>query len=194
MKAEWQVVNAILIPILTYACEAWTLDKEEENKLQAIFDEAIKTIISLPKGTPTTILLHDTGNYPIELTIKNKKILHAKRVDSMKGDALIKDVTTPNSSVWRREINWIAEEFNIRDQMTVCLNQVWKAPPRRNRCQSHGPDWKWKHGKNKRWTLERSQDWYQNSQESNYMGKLNRKQCSAKIMTRASMLPVKKWF
>ena len=108
------MVDAIVIQILTYACEAGTTSKEKLNKRQAIINEAIKTILSLPKGTTTTILLNETGKYPIELTIKKKKIIHAKRIDSMKGEALIKDVTSPNSSEWRREINRIAEEFNIK--------------------------------------------------------------------------------
>ena len=119
MTAVWQMVDAILIPILTYACEAWTPNKEEITKLQTIFNEALKTILSLPKGTPTTILLNETGNYPIELTIKKKKILHAKRIDSLKGEALIKDATSPKNSEWRKEIDRIAEEFNVKDQMTV---------------------------------------------------------------------------
>ena len=105
MTAVWQMVDAILIPILTYACEAWTPNKEEITKLQTIFNEALKTILSLPKGTPTTILLNETGNYPIELTIKKKKILHAKRMDSLKDEALIKDVTSPRNSEWRKEID-----------------------------------------------------------------------------------------
>ena len=48
MKAVWQMVDAIVIQILTYACEAGTTSKEEVNKLQAIINEAIKTILSLP--------------------------------------------------------------------------------------------------------------------------------------------------
>ena len=32
----------------------------------------------------------------------------------MNGEALINDVTSPNSSEWRREINRMAGEFNIK--------------------------------------------------------------------------------
>ena len=51
MKAVWQLVDAILILILTYACEAWTPNKEQIHKLQTIFNEAIKTITFPQKGT-----------------------------------------------------------------------------------------------------------------------------------------------
>ena len=36
MKVLRQMVDAIVIQILTYACEAGTTSKEEVNKLQAI--------------------------------------------------------------------------------------------------------------------------------------------------------------
>ena len=41
MEVVWQMVDATLIPILTYACEGWAPNKEEENEVQAIFNEAI---------------------------------------------------------------------------------------------------------------------------------------------------------
>ena len=69
-----------------------TLNKEEQKKLQSIFNEALKTILYLPNGTPTTILLNETGNYPIEYIIKKKQVLLAKRIDSMQNESLIKDV------------------------------------------------------------------------------------------------------
>ena len=119
MKAVWQMVDAIIIPIITYACEGWTLNKEEQKKLQSIFNEALKTILYLPNGTPTTILLNETGNYPIEHIIKKKQVLHAKRIDSMQNESLIKDVTSSKNNEWRKEINKIAEELNVKDLMAV---------------------------------------------------------------------------
>ena len=72
MQAIWQMVDAVIIPIITYACEGWTINKEENNKLQSIFNDSLKTLLHLPKGTPTTILLNETGNIPIEYLLKKK--------------------------------------------------------------------------------------------------------------------------
>ena len=195
MKAVWQMVDAILIPILTYACEAWTPGKEEITKLQTIFNEALKTILSLPKGTPTTILLNETGNYPIELTIKKKKILHTKRIDSLKDEALIKDVTSPNNSEWRKEINRIAEEFNVKDQMTVLtktslkkhLHEEIKTKFMDLIENEYVEKTKIKHWKDLKTDIKADK-------RPLYMEKLNRNECSAIIRTRASMLPVKNNF
>ena len=69
MKTIWQMVDAIIIPIITDSCEGWSINKEENKKLQSIFNEALKTILYLPQGTPTTILFDETGNLPIEYII-----------------------------------------------------------------------------------------------------------------------------
>ena len=73
MQAIWQMAEAIIIRIMTYSCEGWDINKEEKNKLQTIFNEALKTILYLPKGTPTTILINETGNIPMEYIIKRKR-------------------------------------------------------------------------------------------------------------------------
>ena len=65
MQAIWQMVDAIIIPILTYACEGWTLNKEEKKKLQSIFNEAMKTLLCLPKETPIHILHNNFRLLPI---------------------------------------------------------------------------------------------------------------------------------
>ena len=50
----WQMVDAIVIPIMSYQFEGWRTSKEETNNLQSIFNEALKTIIYLPQGTSIT--------------------------------------------------------------------------------------------------------------------------------------------
>ena len=82
IQAKWPMTDAIIIPIMTNACEGRTTNNEKKhNKLQCIFSEAIKTLLYLAKGTPTTTLLNETGNISKELTIKEKKNLRAERID-----------------------------------------------------------------------------------------------------------------
>ena len=102
MHTVWQMVDTIIILILTYSYEGWTHTKDETRKLQSIFNETLKTILYLPQGTPTTILLYATGNVPVEQTIKKKQILQIKIIQEMKGEALIKDATKTNQSTWRK--------------------------------------------------------------------------------------------
>ena len=73
MEAVWQLVEATIIPIITYGSEAWEPTKKESEQLETIFNKALKTILHLPQQTPTNILLAETGNIPIELIIKKKQ-------------------------------------------------------------------------------------------------------------------------
>ena len=98
------MVDAIIVPITTCACEGWPLNKEDKNKLQTIFNEAFKKILYLPNSTPTMILLVETGNIPIKYTIMKKQILHAKRIDSMQTETLIKDINKTGQSEWRKQV------------------------------------------------------------------------------------------
>ena len=120
------MVDATIIPIITYACEGWTINKEEKNKLQSIFNDSIKTLLHLPKGTPTTILLNETGNIPVEYLLKKILILHAKRIATMKKESLIKDITEDKSSSRKKRTEEVAKEFHIHEQMYVISKEALK--------------------------------------------------------------------
>ena len=126
MQAVWQMVDAVIIPITTYACEGWTINKEEKNKLQSIFNDSLKTLLHLPKGTPTTILLNETGNIPIEYLLKKKLILQAKRIAMMKEESLVKDITEDESSSWKKRTEEVAKEFHVHEQMYVISKEALK--------------------------------------------------------------------
>ena len=74
MRATWELVETSIIPIINYRSEGGNMTKEESKQIQTIFNTAIKDILQLPQGTPTSILLAETGFLPMELII-NKKCL-----------------------------------------------------------------------------------------------------------------------
>ena len=192
MQAIWQMVDAIIIPIMTYACEGWTTNKEENKRLQCIFNETIKTLLFLPKGTPTTILLNETGNIPLEYTIKIKKILQAKRIDQMKEESLIKDATQAKTSTWRKHVIDLAKELYIYDQMAILSKETLK-----HRILKEIETKILEEIHNEAETKTKIYHWKQRKKEikvgtrPKYMDKLNRKQCNAILRARASMLMVK---
>ena len=192
MQAIWQMVDAIIIPIMTYACEGWTTNKEENKRLQRIFNETIKTLLFLPKGTPTTILLNETGNIPIEYTIKIKKILQAKRIDQMKEESLIKDATQAKASTWRKHVIDLAKELYIYDQMAILSKETLK------HCIQKEIETKiMEEIDNEAETKTKLYHWKERKKEIKvgtrpiYMDKLNRKQCNAILRARLSTLMVK---
>ena len=100
MKAIWQLVDATMIPILTYAAEGWNYTKEEIEKKKTISNGALKTITFLPQGTPTTFLLNETGYPPIEGIIKKKRIMQAHRLINMK-----KPTNQENDTAWKQHLD-----------------------------------------------------------------------------------------
>ena len=180
MQAIWQMVDAIIIPIMTYACEGWTTNKEENKRLQCIFNETIKTLLFLLKGTPTTILLNETGNIPIEYTIKIKKIQQAKRIDQMKEESLIKDATQAKASSWRKHVIDLAKELHIYDQMAILSKETLK-----HRIQKEIETKILEEIDNEAEIKTKIYHWKERKKEikvgtrPKYMNKLNRKQCNA---------------
>ena len=113
MKAIWQLVDSIIIPILTYACDSCTPTKEDKAKLQTVLNEANK---KHPNNDPPE---RDWPYIPVEYIITKKQILLAKRIDEMKSDSLIKDATITNKSTWRKMIDERAEDLHIKDGMAT---------------------------------------------------------------------------
>ena len=74
MRALWELVETSIIPIITYVSECWKMTQEDRRLTQTIFNNALKEILRLPQGTPTTIMLAETGFLPINLIMKEKKI------------------------------------------------------------------------------------------------------------------------
>ena len=101
MQAIWQLFDATVIPIMTYGSESWNLTRREENHLQTIHNKALKTILALPQGTPTNILLAETGQLPIKYTMNKKKIMQARRLEN-KDDSLTKRITSDKNSLWKK--------------------------------------------------------------------------------------------
>ena len=85
MQAIWQMVEATIIPILTYGAEGWSLTQKEERQIQSAFNKALKTILALPMATPNNILLTETGFLPIKYLVNKKKIMQAHRMENKDG-------------------------------------------------------------------------------------------------------------
>ena len=189
MHAVWQMVDAIIIPILTYSCEGWTPTKEEIRKLQSIFNETLKTILYLPQGTPTTILLNKTGNIPVEYIIKKNQILQIKTIQEMKGEALIKDATKTNQSKWRTNVEKYAEELHIKD-ILLTTNKINLKRLIKEEINTKILDDIANEAENKskvRHWMERREN-IKIEKRPGYMNELTRKQCNVIIRARASML------
>ena len=192
MRAIWELVNTTIIPIITYGSESWRPTKKEVDQVQKIYNESIKTILKLPQGTPTTILLGETGSIPIRHIIKKKKIMQQQRINKKGRETLIRRITEDKTSIWHNGMEQIKKEYNITDQdidgtknqlKTKVADAICKKIEQEVAEESN------KKAKVKQW-LERKTEvkW---GKRPEYMDKLTRNQCKAIIKTRSRMLPTK---
>ena len=126
MQAIWQLFDATITPIMTYGSEGWTLNKKkEENQLQTIHNKAIKTILALPQGTPTNILLAETGQLPLKYTMNKKKIMQAHRMVRKK-DTLVKRITNNEGGSWKKMVMDIMEEYHLEENTYKWQRTCWR--------------------------------------------------------------------
>ena len=86
LKASALLLQSKVVPILTYATEAWLrISQSQYRAMEDIMAESITRIISLPSSTPYDALLLEMSNYHVEVWIDSMKIkyflrkLHVKR-------------------------------------------------------------------------------------------------------------------
>ena len=113
MQAIWQLTDAVIIPIITYGAESWDATKKEIEEIQKILNNCLKTIPCLPQGTPTQILLAETGYLPIQYYIYKKRIIQWHRIQKKPETALIKKITQGNNSTWKEKTIKIMNELRF---------------------------------------------------------------------------------
>ena len=192
MEAVWQLVDSIIIPILTYGAEGWEPSKTELQQLQTIMNKALKTLLFLPQQTPTGILLQETGYLPIERVIKKKRVMQARRILHKKDPSLNKSVTTTEYSLWRAATKKILEEYNLTEESLHISKQGlskvmetlnWEITSKEIMEEASSKT------KTKHWMDNKRKP--QQKGRPEYMTKLSRKQCNALMKVRSSMIPCK---
>ena len=115
MEAVWQLVDSIIIPILTYGAEGWDPTNIELEQIQTILNKALKFLLYLPQQTLTIILLSETGYIPTERMIKKERIMQAHRILHKKSPSLNKSVITHKNSLWRMRMVKFLKEYNLTE-------------------------------------------------------------------------------
>ena len=192
MQAIWQLVEATIIPIITYGSEGWEMKKREQDQLQTILNKALKTILYLPQSMPTAILLAETGFPPVKCIVNKKRIMQAHRIENMKDAPLIKQITRGENSTWNMETRKLMSEIKINPTLLLTSKINMKKTT-----DAAVQEARKKEIENEAQAKSKIKDWYNLKSKQKiwtrpeYMNKLSRKQCHAIIMTRGRMLPLK---
>ena len=191
MQAIWQLTDAVIIPIITYGAESWDATKKEIEEIQKILNNCLKTILCLPQGTPTQILLAETGYLPIQYYIY-KIIMQWHRIQKKPETALIKKITQGNNSTWKEKTIKIMNELKISEETSRDTKPTLKkeletgiAEHIKRTVENEALA----KSKVREWALRRADATAGKRPE--HMNKLSRKQCSAIVKLRSRMIPAK---
>ena len=173
---------------MTYSSESWDPTKKEEERIQKIFNTAIKTTMNLPQGTPTTILLKETGFIHMKQGINLKRIVQARRVEEKTERSLIKDNTTDEST-------WVKKTMEIMEKIppTEVAPQAEKRSTKEN---NQTTDQREVGRGNKNGDRKKIKHWNDlttniNTKRPEYMGKLTRRESQAMLRARTSIMNVR---
>ncbi len=188
MQAIWQLIDTTIIPIITYASEGWIMTKKEQEDIQKILNAVVREVLKMPEGTPTTILMHESGYIHTSKIITKKKIMQGIRIEKIPDNKLIKQITRDDEGTWKKHINELMERYYItpdtkKSEASRIIDQLMQLEIIEEIHQEAKTKTKIKH-----W-MERT-DEIKPAQRPEYMNKLTRKQCTAILKVRTRMLPV----
>ena len=192
MKAIWQLIESVIIPIITYGSEGWNPRKCEIEKLEKIFNKALKTVLGVPAATPTAILLGETGFIPIELVINKKIIMQAMRVSNKIDSKLIKKVTKGENSIWKKNTDELIQKYNLEEDIkNEGRNLIKQLVKEENEQKFLEIIEKEANNKTKVAHWKEMKQSIKPGERPRYMEKLTRKQCRIIFKIRSRMLQVK---
>ena len=115
LKAACLMVQARGVPILTYGTEAWlNVSKEQYGGMEAIFKKLLTKVLSLPKSTTYEALLHEAGNFHIEMWMDALKLKFYNKLIHVKHEGRLYRVI-------REEIIQKIEGGFVSDVKNLCL-------------------------------------------------------------------------
>ena len=105
MSTIWKLLDASMIPIITYGVEAWTPTKAEEGALQKIIDNIIKQILTPPTTTPSELTTTETEILEKESQVMKTQIMYYhKIVNTRPKESTLYKIATDPKNLWKKRI------------------------------------------------------------------------------------------
>ena len=106
-KIEVQVLmtlhDAVTLPTLLYNAETWPLNSTIKKEIDKMEVWAWKSMLGLPKTTPTAAIMYVTGALYASIRVQTKQLIYLHRVLQKDEDHWTK---TTLQTLYRRNIGW----------------------------------------------------------------------------------------
>ena len=196
MECIWKLIECTIIPIITYACETWDLNKKEENEMNSILDNIIKRILMMPqKGTTRESLYIETGLLDPATIQHKQRLMMNHRMMYSNNERLKKLATSNTESLWKNLVKTSCDKLKItpeelRDEKYAVKNNVKKKAQEymKLKTESEGQE------KSKVQHLIKGKIEWTPGKRAKYLDKLTRKECNTIFRARTRMSEVKNNF
>ena len=110
MEAIWTVVQACLLPIITYGGETMENTTKNYNTANKLMDNIIKRILRIPKTTPRQALYIETGLLDPETIIKKNRISMEMRIKQGTNQTMKEIINLTHKGCWAEQNKEIKKE------------------------------------------------------------------------------------
>jgi len=117
--------NMCIKPRLLYATETWNMNEYEMKELEKIQNKALKAILNLPKGTPTSSIQIDTGLLSIRAEIEKRTLNYFYKIKNMKEGRWPKRMIGKQNK-WMENANQLMQKYEINEHNTIMTKLTWK--------------------------------------------------------------------
>ena len=115
-----KLYHKTILPALLYGCETWYINREDIKELTDIQFTIIRTILKFPTLTPKPLLLGETGEFPRESNIEERKLMYLHKTIIPKtrindiSHIQIEEYNNNKESIINQNIT-LLEKYNITD-------------------------------------------------------------------------------
>ena len=194
METIWTIIQACILPIITYSGEAWKKTKKNYDEANKILDKILKRILKVPRtGTPREALYIETGTFDPETIIKRNRINMEARIRNGTNETMKLILEAKHKQSWIQQNKEIKEEMNIEDgEMEGNLYQIKEMNKTKMREEFKTRINKTAQHKSKmQYYYEGIQNEWTPGKTANYMRKLTRNEASIIFQARTRMLKLK---
>ncbi len=138
METTWKLIEACVLPVITYAAETWNNNKEQTNAANRILDNIVKRTLKTPVSTPREALYMETGILDIEHQAKKKQLLMKHRIKDTASELMETTINANTKGGWKariekleRSISLDETEYNkskqtFKNQVSQKINEAFK--------------------------------------------------------------------
>ena len=192
METIWKVVQACIIPIITYGGETWEMNQTSYKPANQIMDNILKRILRVPKTTPREALYMETGLLDPETIIKKNRISMEARILKGNNETMKQIIKLEVKGSWAEQNKQLKQKIELTNE-DIMSSKYHLRTTLQCKTKMHFKQKLTKDAENKSkmmYYMDGKQNW-EAGERAHYLNKLVRNHASIIFKARTRMIKVK---